>query len=93
MARGYSFDELMAQRENLERVSSKTGRYIVTFFQERRPGKRFHMEDLMEYVRARVPNIAPDSSSRIMRDLRQKGRINYRVVSRRNSLYEILEMK
>jgi hypothetical protein len=47
------------------------------------------MDELVAYVKTQVPETAPDSSSRIMRDLRQKGKLRYTLVSRRDSRYRI----
>ena len=41
-------------------------------------------------VRARVGETAPGSADRVLRDLRQRGSIDYEVVSRRSSLYRVL---
>jgi len=48
----------------------------------------FHMDDLREYVKARTP-IAPDIASRILRLLRKEKKIDYKVVSRKDSKYSI----
>ena len=73
------------QTENLERVSSRIAASIVEFIRSHR---RFHADDLRRHVSARVGSVAPGSADRILRDLRQKDVIDYRVVSRRQSLYE-----
>lgn len=77
------------QEENLGRVSTKIGPAILDFYRDKVSGHRFHMEELQLYIRERFPT-APDSPSRVMRDLRQRSLINYKVISRRDSLYEIL---
>lgn len=76
------------QSENLERVSARIGGVIVEFFESRKPGDRFHMGTLADFVIEKVGG-APDSPSRIMRALRRERVIGYRVVSRKDSLYEI----
>lgn len=49
------------------------------------------MQDLTEFVSSRVNGfVAPDSPGRILRLLRQSGRINYVVISRSKSLYRII---
>ena len=50
----------------------------------------FHMEELVAYVQARVADIAPGSPCRIQRDMRARGELNYKVVSRKNSHYRVL---
>ena len=79
------------QGENLERVSEKIARHIVDFTRARlsRREPEFHMCDLVEHVQGQVPETAPDSASRILRDLRQRCVIDYIVVSRKNSHYRI----
>ena len=71
--------------EEHERVKSAIRKHIIAFCY---PGRRFHMDELTRYVRGQVPT-APDSAGRILRALRQDGVIDYRLVSRRDSEYEI----
>lgn len=77
------------QRENLERVSSRIGRAIVQFCSERGAGKRFHADELRNHVTAATGINAPASADRVLRDLRQRNKLGYTVVSRRESLYEV----
>jgi hypothetical protein len=85
----------LQQKEHLERVNVRIGDYIVDYLNYRlaigRPG--FTAGELRDRVADHVPGIAPGSTDRILRDLRVRGRINYRVVSRRNSLYEALPVE
>jgi hypothetical protein len=74
------------QAENLERVRSRIGRAIVAFCRER---KRFHADELRAAVAEATGIAAPASADRILRDLRQRGVINYRVINRHESLYEV----
>jgi hypothetical protein len=83
----FEFEE---QQEQLERVSARIARPIITFCKEH---KRFHADELRRYVVAEIGVTAPGSADRVLRDLRQQGRLNYRVVSRRESLYEVIEVK
>jgi hypothetical protein len=80
----FSFDE---QQENLERVSSRIAQAIFRFCREHR---RFHADELRRYVVAETGIAAPGSADRILRDLRQRKLIEYRVLNRRESLYEVL---
>lgn len=82
------------QQENLERVEGRIGRAIEDFIAlELRSGKAtFHANELRKWVNDGVPGVAPASPDRILRGLRQAGRINYEVVSRRNSLYRALPL-
>lgn len=54
----------------------------------------FQMADLVYWVHRWMrdrgePAPAPDSVSRILRDLRQSGAVSYRIMNRRQSLYRI----
>ena len=61
---------------------------IIMAFYRNHTGETFHMEDLRRYVIAHAPEIAPDSPSRILRELRLENRLNYVVLSRYESLYQ-----
>lgn len=50
-------------------------------------GSTFRMEQLAAFVADRGERVAPDSAGRILRDLRQKGAVEYTLLSRRDSLY------
>jgi hypothetical protein len=80
----FNFEE---QQENLERVSSRIASAIIRFCREHR---RFHADELRKYVVSETGIAAPGSSDRILRDLRQRKIIDYRVLNRRESLYEVL---
>lgn len=81
----------MGQREELNRVYTVIASAILRFHDEW-PRDEFHVEDLRRYVLSEVAGIAPDSPGRILRELRLKGRLNYRVKNRRASLYEFLPL-
>lgn len=78
------------QGEHLERVSARIGRHILTFCQARIASGQldFRMDELRAYVQAQA-GVAPDSPSRILRDLRQQGLLRYEVVNRRASHYRL----
>lgn len=80
-----------AQEENLERVSARIARYIIAFVELLRSESRsdFHMEELTAYVREQSPETAPDSPSRILRELRLQKVLNYTVINRRESHYRL----
>jgi hypothetical protein len=82
------------QTENLERVSARIGGSIVSFCRRRidNGDRTFHMIDLTEWVSSIHP-IAPDSAGRILRDLRQRGKVRYRLLSRSQSWYEVLDVR
>lgn len=79
------------QQIELARCKAAISPLIRAFFQARAIGSQFHMAELTEYVRRLVPT-APDSAGRILRDMRQAGELNYSVVDRRKSLYQIEEV-
>ena len=82
-------EDRLEDARNRERVSAKIGTQIRDFFAANR-GHQFNLDVLHDYVVAHVAaSVAPGSVSRIMRSLRQRGVINYTLVSRRDSLYEV----
>jgi hypothetical protein len=85
----WSDDNGGEQAEHLERVSSRIARAIIDFC---RCQKIFHADALRAYVVDATGITAPASADRILRDLRQRGVIDYRVVDRRASLYEVTRM-
>ena len=89
MQKTIEFHERREQAKNLDRVSGRLAAAIVDFFNSRRE-RTFHNVDLLAYVRESVGDVAPDSPGRVMRMLRREKRINYVVVSRSESLYEII---
>jgi hypothetical protein len=73
--------------EERARVFSRIAPVILQFKAEQ-PDSTFHAEDLRDYVIGRLPDIAPDSPGRILRELRLLGYLNYVVINRRQSLYQ-----
>jgi hypothetical protein len=69
------------------RVRATIEPLVMTFYVEH-AGQPFHIEELRSYVRSFTVNIAPDSPGRILRVLRQEGKLNYVVLNRRQSLYQ-----
>lgn len=74
------------QNQQLVRVRGKTAEAIVEFFSGLQSGEEFHADDLRRWVASRVC-VAPGSPDRVMRDLRQRGVLNYVLADRANSLY------
>jgi hypothetical protein len=72
----------------MQRVSDNIAD-LVWYFCKARVGRQFHAADLVTYVRAFASPVAPDSPSRILRDLRRRGLVDYVVVSRAQSLYRV----
>jgi hypothetical protein len=79
------------QQENLDRVSQRIAPAVLAFCQSIGL-KEFFADDLRRYVRRMVGEVAPGSPDRVLRDLRRKGMIDYRVVSRSESLYQMLRV-
>jgi hypothetical protein len=73
------------QEAELGRVTSAIGKAILEFA---RCNRTFHAEDLRRAVSS-VSVTAPASADRVLRDLRQRGLVSYRVVNRTESLYEV----
>jgi hypothetical protein len=78
---------LSEQSENLDRVRSRIADVVLAWCREH-VGGEFRMDELRKFVQLAEPT-APDSASRILRDLRQRGRVRYVVLSRADSLYRI----
>tara|TARA_R110000824_G_scaffold247940_3_gene437026 strand:- start:1681 stop:2016 length:336 start_codon:yes stop_codon:yes gene_type:complete len=74
------------QQDNIKRVGSRIARAIASFMDTH---DQFRADDLRNHVAARC-QCAPASADRILRDLRRKGVVNYRVLNRRQSLYKCL---
>jgi hypothetical protein len=88
---------LVEQREQLKRVREKLDLLVLDFCQRRRGTAQalveapdFHGDDLLRFVRQRIPDVAPDSPRRVLAQLRREGWVNYEVVDRRASLYRLL---
>lgn len=79
------------QPAQLERVSIRIGETIVSFCRRvmQTADRSFHMDELLAEVSAACGKVAPGSPDRVLRDLRAKCRISYRVISRRASLYAV----
>jgi hypothetical protein len=80
------FADDMDDPHERERVYGKIAPLILAFASEH-AGQPFHAEELRRYVLQRAPEIAPASPDRILRVLRQEGKIDYVVINRRQSLY------
>ena len=75
---------------HLSSVSSRIGGSILNFYGVNR-GREFHANDLRQHVSEQTGLTAPASADRVMRDLRQKGKLQYIVVNRAGSLYRFDE--
>lgn len=73
--------------EDRQRVFSRIAPLIMEF---RGTCEVFHAEELRNFVRKRVPETAPGSPDRILRELRLRGWLDYQVVNRHQSLYQFI---
>jgi hypothetical protein len=79
------------QPEQLERVSVRIGKSVLSFC-ESRVGQEFHADELRDFVMATCAPIAPASPDRVLRDLRKRGELDYEIVNRRQSKYRVLSV-
>ncbi len=82
---------LLDDPEQRERVSERIGHAILDYARIH-CGEDFHMDHLRRFIATVIGPIAPASPDRILRDLRQRGKLKYVVVDRRRSLYRITEV-
>jgi hypothetical protein len=82
------------QGAELDRVSARIGAVVMQFAKETLADYQghFRMGDLLGYVAERI-SVSPDSPSRILRDLRRKGELDYVVTDRAGSAYRIVMVK
>jgi hypothetical protein len=83
------------QKIELTRVKARISKHVLTFVTKcnMKSIPEFQMRELQEYVFKKMGHyVAPDSPSRILRQLRLDGALNYTVVNRRKSLYRIEEV-
>lgn len=81
------------QAENIQRVNQAIGQHVTAFL-DSHLNQEFHVDEMRQYVSANVDGyVAPASPDRILRMLRQKGAVNYTVISRSRSLYRALPVK
>lgn len=82
------------QAHHLERAQARLDAVIEIFVRNRvGVGQTFTAEQLRRHVEAYVPSSAPGSADRVLRALRQQGRINYECTSRRESTYRVLAIE
>ncbi|KKL12521.1 hypothetical protein LCGC14_2534910 [marine sediment metagenome] len=82
---------MTSDRQERARVRSRIGSLIMEFCYY---NQGFYMEDLRRFVERRLDGaIAPDSPGRILRQLRQQKLLNYKIVSRRQSLYRVVPVE
>lgn len=79
---------------NLVPVRASVANAIQLFYDNRIKGGMpfFRADDLRVFVEAATGKTAPASADRILRDMRQDGKINYEVTDRAKSLYKLLPL-
>ena len=82
-------DAREADARERNRVYGKIAPVIVAYARDH-AGQAFHAEELRRHVTKHAPEIAPSSTDRILRLLRQEGRLHYVVINRRASLYQFI---
>jgi hypothetical protein len=83
------------QTANLKRVAAHIGGIILSFCKDKisKGTPYFHAAELRDHVAKVAPWVAPDSPSRILRDLRQRGAVKYKLVSRAKSFYRLTSVR
>ncbi len=75
----------------LQRVSVRLASLILDFCKNNVGAyNHFYMEALRSYIFRHGVTCAPASPDRILRDLRRRGQVNYKVVRRDKSLYQVI---
>lgn len=82
-------DDAGEQAENIERVNARVESAIKEFC---RTHEVFHADDLRRYVVRETGIAAPGSADRILRLLRQRGQLDYKCISRSQSLYRVFSV-
>ena len=83
---------ITTQAANLGRVAYDLAPAIETYRNDMGISVPFHAQDLRDYVDDMTGHThAPASADRILRLLRRKGVLDYKVVSRSKSLYKFVE--
>jgi hypothetical protein len=72
----------------LHRVTRNIGETIMDFCHSHR-GQQFRASELRDYVAQNFGQTAPASADGVLRNLKAHGLVDYRLVSRRESLYEV----
>jgi len=78
----------MSNHAYLDSVASRIAKAILDFCTAR-TGRDFHADDLRQHVTTTVGACAPGSADRVLRDLRQKGAVEYECINRAASLYHV----
>ena len=77
------------QTINLARVTAAIGKDVLEFCDSRGVKGTFHADELHTFV---GKHVAPASADRVLRHLRQKGYLDYIILDRRASFYQLTAM-
>ena len=83
-------DPQTEQEQQLERVSGNIAPHILEF-RRIMTDSIWNATALHTFVRERRAGTAPASADRVLRDLRKRGHLNYKIINRRKSLYQFCE--
>lgn len=92
---GRSLPEDETQAGNLNRVSRKISSLVLDFCRAcLTDGGTFFARQLVDYVATAMEpeSVAPNSPTRILQLMRQEGLLDYKVLNRRQSLYQVLSV-
>lgn len=85
----------MHSHEDNTRVFDKLAPAIIEFWRLKKSSenRQFHLQDLVDFIKAKGIVFAPNSPARIAQMLKnEEGKINYKVLKRSKSLYEAREL-
>ena len=79
----------------MTRIPLNLNQAIVQFWSERVASEnpRFTSTELRQYVQHWNYGTAPSSADRVLRKLREQGKVNYALVNRAMSLYQALPLE
>ncbi len=81
------------QATELSRVTARIAPLVLRFCRNRkRTAPQFRLAELTFFVGLHA-QVAPDSPRRVLSHLRDRGLVQYRLVSRRESLYRVTRVK
>jgi len=83
---------MATQTQDLNRVTNRIADTILSFaqFKKATGDLQFHGVDLHIFIQATGGYAAPSSADRVLRQLRQEGYLDYVVLNRAQSLYQLL---
>lgn len=85
----------LTENQDIKRVGLNLNQVIVEFWKQKlnSVSARFTATELRQYVQKHNFGTAPASADRILRNLRAAKKVNYAVVNRSKSLYEMIPLE